>query len=62
MNVLEKIETSIWGTWGSNPGPNGPWTAQQPLHHMPVFVIITSNENNILKTNAYAGKRKTRVI
>ena len=49
--MLEKYETKIWGTWESNPGPNGSWTDHQPLGHLNAFVNKISNENNIWKIN-----------
>ena len=40
----EKIETIIWGTWDSNPGPNDSMPARPPLHQLARFVSkITSN-------------------
>ena len=45
----KKYETKVWGTWESNPGPNGCQTPHYPPSQAPTFVIIISNENNIWK-------------
>ena len=45
--ALEKISRIIWGTWESNPGPNGHWTSHPPPSQTRAFVNIMVIDDNI---------------
>ena len=49
-------------TWESNPGPNGYQPAQQPLCHLPAFVIMIIIKYNIKKTIQYDVQKKPRTL
>ena len=62
MNILEKILTSVWGTWESNPGPNSERPPHFPLRHGAASVSIVGNKNNIAKQMHMLEREKMRVI
>ena len=60
--MLRKNRNNVWGTWESNPGPNGYQPRHFPLRHLASFVNVTIKEIKIWKQPLFWKLKKTRAF